>query len=171
MIKLMGMNIDLSGFELKKFNINNFSDLYLALGQLMILNMDLEEKYKLLASFLNLNCQYQEAPIGSVNSMLRKSKLISNETFKNLKLVISYRNSLIHHHIVHENENNGEIDLKNIEYKLNLAYFLFNEAIDLINNLYNRKNEDKVKISEIPTIFNVRKFKNILKEKELFIYD
>ena len=140
----------------KYFTINDFPhDIYNAVGQIIKSAQEWEQKYKKLATMLNISVKnINNSSLNKLNDALKKNNLISKKEYEDLKKVIKIRN-YINHDFYLKDFRNHDIDydthIETLERNLNFTQFLIFEATDVIDNKI-----DKLQGCSIvrPTIFD-----------------
>lgn len=140
----------------KYFIIQNFpNDIYNAVGQIIKSAQEWEREYKKLAFMLNISVKkINNSSLNKLNEALKKSNLISEKDYKDLKAVIKIRNYINHEFYLTDFQNSvNDYDkyIETLEKILNSAQFLIFEATDVVDNKI-----DKFQGSSIvrPTIFD-----------------
>lgn len=82
----------------KYFTIKNFpNDVYNAVGRIIRSAQEWEQKYKKLATVLNISVKnINKSSLNKLNEALKKHNLISKKDYKDLKKVIRIRNYINH---------------------------------------------------------------------------
>lgn len=140
----------------KYFTIKNFpNDVYNAVGRIIRSAQEWEQKYKKLATVLNISVKnINKSSLNKLNEALKKHNLISKKDYKNLKEVIKIRNYINHEFYLTDFQNSAsdyDIYIETLEKKLNSAQFLIFEATDVIDNKIDKFQGDNI---VRPTIFD-----------------
>ena len=140
----------------KYFTIKNFpNDVYNAVGRIIRSAQEWEQKYKKLATVLNISVKnINESSLNKLNEALKKHNLISKKDYKNLKEVIKIRNYINHEFYLTDFQNSAsdyDIYIETLEKNLNSAQFLIFEATDVIDNKIDKLQGDNI---VRPTIFD-----------------
>lgn len=126
------------------------NDVYKAVGKIIEISQEWEEKYKELASILGLLPveKIEKASLNKLNEALKKYGSLSEKDFGNLKKVIEIRNYVNHNFFLTDFRkpfNSYEQKLETLERKLNSARVLIFEATDVILNKIDEVREAKSK--------------------------
>ena len=140
----------------KYFTIKNFpNDVYNAVGRIIRSAQEWEQKYKKLATVLNISVKnINKSSLNKLNEALKKHNLISKKDYKNLKEVIKIRNYINHEFYLTDFQNSAsdyDIYIETLEKNLNFAQFLIFEATDVIDNKIDKLQGDNI---VRPTIFD-----------------
>ena len=140
----------------KYFTIKNFpNDVYNAVGRIIRSAQEWEQKYKKLATVLNISVKnINESSLNKLNEALKKHNLISKKDYKNLKDIIKIRNYINHEFYLTDFQNSAsdyDIYIETLEKNLNSAQFLIFEATDVIDNKIDKLQGDNI---VRPTIFD-----------------
>lgn len=140
----------------KYFTIKNFpNDVYNAVGRIIRSAQEWEQKYKKLATVLNISVKnINKSSLNKLNEALKKHNLISKKDYKNLKEVIKIRNYINHEFYLTDFQNSAsdyDIYIETLEKNLNSAQFLIFEATDVIDNKIDKLQGDNI---VRPTIFD-----------------
>lgn len=140
----------------KYFTIKNFpNDVYNAVGRIIRSAQEWEQKYKKLATVLNISVKnINKSSLNKLNEALKKYNLISKKDYKNLKEVIEIRNYINHEFYLTDFQNSAsdyDIYIETLEKNLNSAQFLIFEATDVIDNKIDKLQGDNI---VRPTIFD-----------------
>lgn len=140
----------------KYFTIKHFpNDVYNAVGRIIRSAQEWEQKYKKLATVLNISVKnINKSSLNKLNEALKKHNLISKKDYKNLKEVIKIRNYINHEFYLTDFQNSAsdyDIYIETLEKKLNSAQFLIFEATDVIDNKIDKLQGDNI---VRPTIFD-----------------
>lgn len=140
----------------KYFTIKNFpNDVYNAVGRIIRSAQEWEQKYKKLATVLNISVKnINKSSLNKLNEALKKHNLISKKDYKNLKEVIKIRNYINHEFYLTDFQNSAsdyDIYIGTLEKNLNSAQFLIFEATDVIDNKIDKLQGDNI---VRPTIFD-----------------
>lgn len=140
----------------KYFTIKNFpNDVYNAVGRIIRSAQEWEQKYKKLATVLNISVKnINKSSLNKLNEALKKHNLISKKDYKNLKEVIKIRNYINHEFYLTDFQNSAsdyDIYIETLEKNLNSAQFLIFEATDVIDNKIDKLQGDNI---ARPTIFD-----------------
>lgn len=140
----------------KYFTIKNFpNDVYNAVGRIIRSAQEWEQKYKKLATVLNISVKnINKSSLNKLNEALKKHNLISKKDYKNLKEVIKIRNYINHEFYLTDFQNSAsdyDIYIETLEKNLNSAQFLIFEATDVIDNKIDKFQGDNI---VRPTIFD-----------------
>ncbi len=140
----------------KYFTIKNFpNDVYNAVGRIIRSAQEWEQKYKKLATVLNISVKnINKSSLNKLNEALKKHNLISKKDYKNLKEVIKIRNYINHEFYLTDFQNSAsgyDIYIETLEKNLNSAQFFIFEATDIIDNKIDKLQGDNI-VS--PTIFD-----------------
>lgn len=140
----------------KYFTIKDFpNDVYNAVGRIIRSAQEWEQKYKKLATVLNISVKnINKSSLNKLNEALKKHNLISKRDYKNLKEVIKIRNYINHEFYLTDFQNSAsdyDIYIETLEKKLNSAQFLIFEATDVIDNKIDKLQGDNI---VRPTIFD-----------------
>lgn len=138
----------------KYFTIKNFpNDVYNAVGRIIRSAQEWEQKYKKLATVLNISVKnINKSSLNKLNEALKKHNLISKKDYKNLKEVIKIRNYINHEFYLTDFQNSAsdyDIYIETLEKKLNSAQFLIFEATDVIDNKIDKFQGDNIVRSTI----------------------
>lgn len=133
----------------KYFTIKNFpNDVYNAVGRIIRSAQEWEQKYKKLATVLNISVKnINKSSLNKLNEALKKHNLISKKDYKNLKEVIKIRNYINHEFYLTDFQNSAsdyDIYIETLEKKLNSAQFLIFEATDVIDNKIDKFQGDNI---------------------------
>lgn len=140
----------------KYFTIKNLpNDVYNAVGRIIRSAQEWEQKYKKLATVLNISVKnINKSSLNKLNEALKKHNLISKKDYKNLKEVIKIRNYINHEFYLTDFQNSAsgyDIYIETLEKNLNSAQFFIFEATDIIDNKIDKLQGDNI-VS--PTIFD-----------------
>ena len=140
----------------KYFTIKNFpNDVYNAVGRIIRSAQEWEQKYKKLATVLNISVKnINKSSLNKLNEALKKHNLISKKDYKNLKEIIKIRNYINHEFYLTDFQNSAsdyDIYIETLEKNLNSAQFLIFEATDVIDNKIDKLQGDNI---VRPTIFD-----------------
>lgn len=140
----------------KYFTIKNFpNDVYNAVGRIIRSAQEWEQKYKKLATVLNISVKnINKSSLNKLNEALKKHDLISKKDYKNLKDIIKIRNYINHEFYLTDFQNSAsdyDIYIETLEKNLNSAQFLIFEATDVIDNKIDKLQGDNI---VRPTIFD-----------------
>lgn len=140
----------------KYFTIKDFpNDVYNAVGRIIRSAQEWEQKYKNLATVLNISVKnINKSSLNKLNEALKKHNLISKKDYKNLKEVIEIRNYINHEFYLTDFQNSAsdyDIYIETLEKNLNSAQFLIFEATDVIDNKIDKLQGDNI---VRPTIFD-----------------
>lgn len=140
----------------KYFTIKNFpNDVYNAVGRIIRSAQEWEQKYKKLATVLNISVKnINKSSLNKLNEALKKHNLISKKDYKNLKEIIKIRNYINHEFYLTDFQNSAsdyDIYIETLEKNLNSAQFLIFEATDVIDNKIDQLQGDNI---VRPTIFD-----------------
>lgn len=140
----------------KYFTIKNFpNDVYNAVGRIIRSAQEWEQKYKKLATVLNISVKnINKSSLNKLNEALKKHNLISKKDYKNLKEVIKIRNYINHEFYLTDFQNSAsgyDIYIETLEKNLNSAQFFIFEATDVIDNKIDKLQGDNI---VRPTIFD-----------------
>ena len=116
-------------------------DIHRAVGELIWLSQELEESFKTLTAILQLPVKnIDSSSLNKLNEALKKSGRITENEFKNLKLVIEARNYLNHSFYLNEYRA-GNLEIA--ERTLNLFRYAICEASDFIQNRLDQIRSEK----------------------------
>ena len=140
----------------KYFTIKDFpNDVYNAVGRIIRSAQEWEQKYKKLATGLNISVKnINKSSLNKLNESLKKHNLISKKDYNNLKEVIKIRNYINHEFYLTDFQNSAsdyDIYIETLEKKLNSAQFSIFEATDVIDNKIDKLQGDNI---VRPTIFD-----------------
>lgn len=140
----------------KYFTIKDFpNDVYNAVGRIIRSAQEWEQKYKKLATVLNISVKnINKSSLNKLNESLKKHNLISKKDYNNLKEVIKIRNYINHEFYLTDFQNSAsdyDIYIETLEKKLNSAQFSIFEATDVIDNKIDKLQGDNI---VRPTIFD-----------------
>lgn len=140
----------------KYFTIKDFpNDVYNAVGRIIRSAQEWEQKYKNLATVLNISVKnINKSSLNKLNEALKKHNLISKKDYKNLKEIIKIRNYINHEFYLTDFQNSAsdyDIYIETLEKNLNSAQFLIFEATDVIDNKIDQLQGDNI---VRPTIFD-----------------
>lgn len=140
----------------KYFTIKNLpNDVYNAVGRIIRSAQEWEQKYKKLATVLNISVKnINKSSLNKLNEALKKHNLISKKDYKNLKEVIKIRNYINHEFYLTDFQNSAsdyDIYIETLEKNLNSAQFSIFEATDVIDNKIDKLQGDNIMR---PTIFD-----------------
>lgn len=140
----------------KYFTIKNLpNDVYNAVGRIIRSAQEWEQKYKKLATVLNISVKnINKSSLNKLNEALKKHNLISKKDYKNLKEVIKIRNYINHEFYLTDFQNSAsdyDIYIETLEKNLNSAQFWIFEATDVIDNKIDKLQGDNI---VRPTIFD-----------------
>ncbi len=109
------------------------NDVYKAVGKIIKHSQEWEQKYKKLATILQISIKNIDiASLNTLNNALKKEKYLSDKEYKDLECVINKRNYINHEFFLKDFHNRKFKEIENI---LNDIQFLIFEATDVIDNL------------------------------------
>lgn len=139
----------------KFFEINEFNDIYKAVGKIIESSQELEKTFKRYAFFKGVKLENLElSTLNKLNNEFHKKGFYDDELYEKLKFIIDRRN-YINHELFLELRKTNILDYNKVSDNLNATLFLIYEASDLIQNFIDEING---RIGNRPTIFDRKSY-------------
>lgn len=139
----------------KFFEINEFNDIYKAVGKIIESSQELEKTFKRYAFFKGVKLENLElSTLNKLNNEFHKKGFYDDELYEKLKFIIDRRN-YINHELFLELRKTNILDYNKVSDNLNATLFLIYEASDLIQNFIDEING---RIGNRPTIFDRKNY-------------
>lgn len=129
--------IDSNWLELDRIKVESVDDIYRGAGKILEASQEWEHEFQRLCRFLNLELKddYSFATLGSMNKQLLKEKIITEDEFTKINVVIKVRNEFIHRYFLYSlffGDWNYPYD--KVSDILTKVLFLIHESNDWISN-------------------------------------
>lgn len=129
--------IDPSWLELDRIKVESVDDIYRGAGKILEASQEWEHEFQTLCRLLSLELKddYSFATLGSMNKQLLKEKIITEDEFNKINVVIKVRNEFIHRYFLYSlffGDWNYPYDT--VSDILTKVLFLIHESNDWISN-------------------------------------
>ena len=139
----------------KFFEINEFNDIYKAVGKIIESSQELEKTFKRYAFFKGVKLENLElSTLNKLNNEFHKKGFYDDELYEKLRFIIDRRN-YINHELFLELRKTNILDYNKVSDNLNATLFLIYEASDLIQNFIDEINGQ---FGNRPTIFDRKNY-------------